>query len=164
VSRIAPHFFSLFPLVPIAAGASRPARQEGGAGDGGAIEVGGQDFDLWSYTFEMLIALAVVVALIVLIAWLLRRFSGQRLSLGSGALLRVVASVPLGDRRLVAVLRVGGRYYLLGIAPAEISLLAELEADEVERNLRGGEVAAEGGFARLLRRLLRGKPEEGGEG
>ena len=158
MSQAASHFF------PLGAVASQAAQQEGGSGDGGAIGVGGQEFDLWSYTFEMLIALAVVVALIVLIAWLLRRFSGQRLSLGPGALLRVVASVPLGDRRLVAVLRVGGRYYLLGIAPSDISLLAELEADEVERNLRGGEVADEGGFARLLRRVLRGKSEEGGKG
>ena len=118
--------------------------------------------DYWGSFLTMMLALALVIGLIVLVAWLIKLFFGRRLAMGGGSLLQLVASVPLGDRRFISVLRVGERYYLVGISSAEISLLSTLDPDDVKTWLEGDKQdAAEGGFAGLLRRL-RGRGGESG--
>jgi len=99
--------------------------------------------DYWSSFGAMLLALAVMVM-------------GRKFSLGGGGLIQLVASVPLGERRFISVLRVGERYYLIGISSGDISLLSTLEPEEVKPFLESGEGAAGMGFARLLRRFRRG--------
>lgn len=130
------------------------------AGEEGEEPTGGRDFDFWSYTINMLLALGVVIGLIFLVAWLFRGTVGRRMSLGSKGLLQMVNSVPMGDRRFISVLRVGERYYLVGITSAEINLLAELDPEEVKRYLEGDSEPERTGFAKLLSRL-RGGQESG---
>jgi len=112
--------------------------------------------DYWSSFGAMLLALAVVVGLIILVVWLLKMVMGRKFSLGGGGLIQLVAPVPLGERRFISVLRVGERYYLIGISSGDISLLSTLEPEEVKPFLESGEGAAGMGFARLLRRFRRG--------
>jgi len=118
-----------------------------------------RDFDIWPYVINLVLALAVVIALILLITWLLKLTMGRKFSFGSSGLLQVVASVPLGDRRFISVIRVGKRYYLIGISSGEISLLSTLDADEIKPYVETGGAAEEGGFARLLKRFRGEKPE-----
>ena len=119
--------------------------------------------DYWGSFLTMMFALALVIGMIVLVAWLLKFFFGRRLALGGGSLLQLVASVPLGERRFISVLRVGERYYLVGISSAEISLLSTLDPDDVKTWLEGDKQdAGESGFARLLRRLRGEGGESGG--
>ena len=135
---------------------------EGGTTQGAAAQLPGGDY--WGSFLTMMLALALVIGLIVLIAWMIKFFFGRRLALGGGSLLQLVASVPLGDKRFISVLRVGERYYLIGISSAEISLLSTLDPDDVKTWLEGErQGAAESGFAKMLRRL-RGEGGEGGGG
>lgn len=150
---------SLILLIPACVWAQDP---DGGENGQDLLDNGRDEFPFWSYAGNMLMALLIVVSVILLVAWVLSRLSGRRHSLGSGGLLQLIASVPLGDRRFISVLRVGTRYYLIGISTQDIRLLSELENDEVDRYIKAGPTDTEGGFARILRRL-RGRAEEEAE-
>ncbi len=68
-------------------------------------------------------ALAVVLALIGALAWLLRR---STLARRAGKGLGVEAALSLGERRSLVVVTVEGRRLLLGLAPNAVSLVTEL--------------------------------------
>ena len=61
------------------------------------------------------------------ITWLLRRGVLARRATGA---LAIESSLALGDRRSLVVLTVEGRRLLLGLAPAQISLVTELQPRE----------------------------------
>jgi len=70
-------------------------------------------------------ALALVIALIFGLAWLLRRLPGTGLCTGDG--LRVIAGMSLGGKERAMVVDINGTQLLLGITPGAISLLHTLE-------------------------------------
>jgi flagellar protein FliO/FliZ len=72
-------------------------------------------------------SLAVVVGLLFLIA----RFANKRFTSGSGAAVQVVARQSLTKGSGVAVLTVGTRVLVVGTTDQQVSLLAELEPDEL---------------------------------
>jgi flagellar biosynthetic protein FliO len=73
-----------------------------------------------------LVATAVVLALIVVLAWLLKRgtlvWPGRR----PGAPVAVETAIPLGERRSLVIVAVEGRRLLLGLTPSTVSLVTEL--------------------------------------
>lgn len=69
-------------------------------------------------------SLAVVLALISALAWLLRR---GLLARRSGKGLGIESALPLGERRSLVVVTVEGRRLLLGLAPNAVSLVTELQ-------------------------------------
>jgi len=120
------------PLVPAAAPAARQAVQVGQsvpdtAGLGGTLA-----------------ALMLVVALIILLAWVLKKLPGTGLRSLPG--LRVVATLPVGPRERAVVVDCGGQQLLLGVTAHGISLLHTLPEP-----LR--EAPAQAGFAELLARM-----------
>jgi flagellar protein FliO/FliZ len=141
-----------------AATAASAAPESGKDGQGMPAEEP-REFDFWSYALNMLVVLAIAIGLIFLLFWILRVITGRRLSLGSGGLIQVIASLPLGDRRFISVMRVGAHYYLIGISAGEITMLSELDREEVERHLNQEPKQGEGGFAAVLRRIT-GKRKE----
>jgi flagellar protein FliO/FliZ len=73
-----------------------------------------------------LMAVFVVLGLVALFAWLLRRgVFGPLVRRGSSPI-AVETAVPIGERRSVVVVAVEGRRLLLGLAPGQITLLTEL--------------------------------------
>lgn len=77
------------------------------------------------------LSLGLVLALIVLCAWLLRRFGGPRLR--PSQRLQVLASVPLGQRERLALVDVDGQRLLIGVAPGRVDLLRDCGAGEQSR-------------------------------
>lgn len=69
------------------------------------------------------LSLALVLGMIVLCAWLLRRFGGPRLA--TSQRLQVLASVPLGQRERLALVDVDGERLLIGVAPGRVELLRD---------------------------------------
>jgi flagellar protein FliO/FliZ len=65
------------------------------------------------------LSLMVVVALIVLVAWLLRRTPLGAFSRANGPL-KIVATLPLGPKERLVLVETGGSRLLLGVAPAGI--------------------------------------------
>jgi flagellar protein FliO/FliZ len=94
-------------------------------------------------------SLALVVGLLLLIA----RFANRRFKAPSGAAIQVVQRQALGRGQGVAVVSVGTRVLVLGTTEQQITLLAEVEPDEIGLDLApvepladaaGGETDEEG--------------------
>jgi flagellar protein FliO/FliZ len=85
--------------------------------------------DLGGSVFQLLFGLAVVIALVFASLWLLKRLSAPR---GEAAgLLRVVAGTAVGPRERVVIVEVGGNWLVLGVAPGQVSTLAEMPRGEL---------------------------------
>jgi flagellar protein FliO/FliZ len=75
-----------------------------------------------------LVAVVVVLALLALFAWLLRRGVFGPLGRRGVSAITVETAVALGERRSVVIVAVEGRRLLLGLAPGQISMITELRA------------------------------------
>jgi flagellar protein FliO/FliZ len=70
------------------------------------------------------IGLAIVLALIFGVAWLVRRVGP--LAGAAGAPLRIVASQAVGQRERVVVVELGERWLVLGVAPGRVQSLVTI--------------------------------------
>jgi flagellar protein FliO/FliZ len=74
-----------------------------------------------------LLAVSIVLALVGTLAWMLRRgllkLPGRR----RDQRVTVETAVSLGDRRSLVIVAVEGRRLLLGLTPAQVSLVTELD-------------------------------------
>jgi flagellar protein FliO/FliZ len=93
-----------------------------------------------------LAAVFVVLALVALFAWMLRKGVFGPLGRRGPSGITVETAVALGERRSVVVVAVEGRRLLLGLAPGQVSMLTEL---------RGGDA----GFPAALERAA-GQPPQ----
>jgi flagellar biosynthetic protein FliO len=75
----------------------------------------------WWHLGRVLVFLALLLAAA---SWLRRRW-GRRTA-GGGPLLRLVSTLPLGDKRALAVVEVESRRVLIGIGPHQVRLLCRL--------------------------------------
>lgn len=95
------------------------------------------------------VSLLLVVALIVVFAWLARR---MRLApQGAAGALRVVAQVAVGPRERVVLLAVGDRQALVGVTSAGVTSLALLDG---EARLPVGAPDGEPALAERMRAML----------
>ena len=97
---------------------------------------------------QMGLGLAVVVGLIFLLGYVMRRVGP--LAPQGGQHIRVITTYPLGPRDRLALVEVGGQQLLLGISPGRITTLHVLDEPVLD-----GEDAAGGDFARKLQAILR---------
>jgi flagellar protein FliO/FliZ len=74
------------------------------------------------------VSLAIVLGLLALIAWALRRGGFATRRFGARAVIAIETAVPLGERRSLVIVAVEGRRLLLGLAPGSVSLLTNLAA------------------------------------
>ena len=75
---------------------------------------------------KMVIGLAVVLAVMALITWILKRMVpgvGNKQSV-----VRIVGGVSVGSRERVVVLEVAGRWIVVGVAAGQVSSIANLES------------------------------------
>src|SRR3954452_6977084 len=79
-------------------------------------------------TVRLIVSLAIVVGLLLLLA----RFGARRFRGQSGALVRLVHRQPLSRTSSVAVVTVGSRVLVLGTTEHQVSILTELEPEELE--------------------------------
>jgi len=74
----------------------------------------------WQATLSML----VVVAVILLVAWIMKRVVQPRIV--GGAPLRVLGAVSVGARERVVVVEAGDTWLVLGVAPGRVSALSTM--------------------------------------
>lgn len=79
-------------------------------------------------TLRLVVSLAIVVGLLLLLA----RFGARRFHGQAGALVRVVHRQPLSRTSAVAVVTVGSRVLVLGTTEQQVSILTELEPEDLE--------------------------------
>jgi len=101
---------------------------------------------------KMVGGLAGVLALVLILYWLLRRFMpGQGIPL-KGARMRVLGRLGLGQRAQVALVRVGEEVLILGVTPGSVTLLDKLDGTQELEAGGDNQGGASGGFAQTLRR------------
>jgi flagellar protein FliO/FliZ len=79
-------------------------------------------------TIRLIVSLAIVVGLLLLLA----RFGARKFRGQAGALVRVVHRQPLSRTSAVAVVTVGTRVLVLGTTEHQVSILTELEPEELD--------------------------------
>lgn len=92
------------------------------------------------------------LAIVCLLAYAALRWLSRR-GLGRGdAAVQVLARCPLEPRRSVYLLKSAGRCFLIGVGDGPMSLLAEVDASQVEQSVGRGEEV--GRFGKTLARIL----------
>ncbi|WP_447919409.1 flagellar biosynthetic protein FliO [Achromobacter aegrifaciens] len=82
-----------------------------------------------SALLRVIVGLVLVVAAILVSAWLARRAGlTQR---GGGNLLRQVASLPLGPRQSIVVVEVENTWLVVGVSPNQLNTLHTLPAGQL---------------------------------
>ncbi len=84
------------------------------------------DFSMLANAFRYIGALLLVIALILSLVYILRRFAGKTTKIPSGYEIRVLQRVALSPKQMLYVVEVLGRILLIGATPHEIRLIAEL--------------------------------------
>lgn len=79
-------------------------------------------------TVRLVASLAIVVGLLLVLA----RFGSRKFRGASGAMVHVVHRQPLTRTSSVAVVAVGSRVLVLGTTEQQVSMLAELDPDEID--------------------------------
>lgn len=87
---------------------------------------------------QVLLGLSLVVGLILLLAWLLRRFAGMQ---GQHRGMQVVASLPLSAREKLVLVQVGDQQLLLGVAPGRVSRIERFDEPVIQPGNPAGEFA-----------------------
>ncbi len=109
---------------------------------------------------KMVGGLAGVLALLLLLYWLVRRFlPGQGVPLRS-ARMRILGRVGLGQRSQVTMVQVGEKVLVLGVTPTNVNLLDKM--DNIQELGDGGDSKADSpaGFMETLKRVA-GKENQG---
>lgn len=109
-----------------------------------------------THLFNVALGLVLIVALILVLAWFLRRF-GQGGAFNSKSM-KILATLPLGTRERLLVVDVGGQQILLGVTPSEITSLHVFETPVIDPEQAGGSSE----FSQKLMSVLQ-KKNRGGE-
>lgn len=76
---------------------------------------------------RMVFGLALVLGIMVAVAWLIKRMTP---GLKQQSVVRIVGGVSVGSRERVVVVEVAGRWLVLGVAPGQVTRLADLAPGE----------------------------------
>ena len=99
---------------------------------------------------KMFLVLIIVLGMLVLVAWLLKRFSVQQNI--PGGTIKVVAGTAVGPRERVVLVEVGETWLVVGVAPGHVSALHTMpKVDVVET---GEPSAPDKGFSSWLKQVL----------
>lgn len=79
--------------------------------------------------FKMLLGLVIVLAVMAALAWLLKRMLPGAGGMHSVA--RIVGGVSVGSRERVVVVEVAGRWIVVGVAPGQVTAIANLDIGSV---------------------------------
>jgi len=118
-------------------------------------------------SLRMIGGFLLVMSLMLLCLFALRRYGPLRFRSASGEIMSIISTLPLGDKRNLTLLRVGGEVLLLGSTVHEIKLLTRINSGAVEQikdNLESKALAEAGtAFASQMERqfstLLKDEPK-----
>lgn len=98
---------------------------------------------------RIVVGLLVVVGIIVLLAWLLRKVNAVQLGAGKG--MRIIGSYGLGAREKIILVQIADRYLLLGVTAASINCLHDFGTTAPQ----GMSEESAKGFNQVLQQVLR---------
>lgn len=108
--------------------------------------------DMASNVGQMIFGLVIVIALLVVCLWLIKRLGAPR---GSAAALKVLGAAPVGPRERVVLVELGEKILVLGVAPGNVRTLHVMDKEELPPAAAGGPAAFAGkDFAGWLKQSL----------
>jgi len=111
-------------------------------------------------TGQVVTALLFVTVLILVLAWLAKRFGYQQY--WGNRTIKLIGQMPLGSRERVVLIEVNGEQMLLGVAPGRVNYLRDIHGMKTcseEGNETGVPIRKGQEFARYLKSILaQGKP------
>ncbi len=106
-------------------------------------------FDIFA-TFGSLIF---VVALILVLAWLMKRMRIP--ALGREKDFAVIRQIPLGARERLMVVKAGDEQFVVGMTPQSIQLISKLETPLRDNSQNSSDNSISSSFAKQLNQLLK---------
>jgi flagellar biogenesis protein FliO len=91
--------------------------------------------------WRMLVGLLLVLALICIMVFALKRIVGGAPVFLDQRLGRVIGRIPLGPKAILYLVRVGGKILVVGTTPTAISLVAEITDPEIVNQMEGTRAA-----------------------
>lgn len=109
---------------------------------------------------QIIFSLLLVLAAIVLVAWLLKRMNIVRH--GSGNLLKVVGGVAIGQRERIVLVEVQDTWLVVGVGPGQIRTLHTLQKQELPdtESSPPDPSSPEKKFAKLLSTFIHPQPAD----
>ena len=104
---------------------------------------------------EVMASLLLIIGIILLVAWLVRRFG--YFAVAKKGRLSIEASLPLGTRERVVLVKAEGVYLLLGVTASRIERLHEFSKDQVEEMVSDSEKKTS--FGELMAEKLSNRTE-----
>ena len=104
---------------------------------------------------QSLLGLAMVIGILFLAAYLLRKLNGGR-GFGSHGPLRVVGGLMIGTRERIVLVEIGDTWIVVGLVPGQIRTLHTLPKGELKPGSNG-----ERHFAQWLKQITERKNEDG---
>lgn len=101
---------------------------------------------------QVVFSLFLVLAAIVLAAWILKRINFPQY--GAGNLLKVVSGVAVGQRERIVLVEVGDTWLVVGVAPGQVRTLHSLPKSEVPAELGSNPQAGDGKFQGWLKQMM----------
>ncbi|WP_022664708.1 flagellar biosynthetic protein FliO [Desulfospira joergensenii] len=109
------------------------------------------DSEIWIAFFRTFSMLFLVLALLLLIFYLLRRFSARKGLKGSGQLIRVLATHHLSPKEKLVLVNVMEETILIGVTPSAISKISTMDKSV---SISEDKMQEKGGFSGFLGRAL----------
>ena len=108
--------------------------------------------DMTAATIKMMASLALIVGIIVLMFYLLKRFKGLARVASEGPRMRIVGSLPIAPKRSVTVVEVEGKWLVLGVGSESVNFLCSITPTKPETEKNQPINGSEGAFQKILQR------------
>ncbi len=117
------------------------------ADDGAEVLAAASPVSTSNMIFQVLIALAIVTAAILALAWVVKRLGNTHLLQHRD--LKILSTMPLGTREKVILIEVENQKILLGVTPSNISSLHVFNTSEENSGSESGENKTDNKFDRV---------------
>lgn len=108
---------------------------------------------------RMIVGLGIVIAVIIGLAWFLRRLG--RVGHNAGGQLKILGGLAVGQRERVVLIQVGEQQLLVGVAPGRVQTLHVLDQPLEDVQGQGSSARArQGAFADRLHRAMQQQNEK----
>lgn len=101
---------------------------------------------------QVLFSLLLVLAAVVLVAWILKRINLPQQ--GAGSLLKVIGGVAVGQRERIVLLEVNDTWLVVGVAPGQVSALHSMPKAALPVPQAGLPTSVDGKFQGWLKQMI----------
>lgn len=110
---------------------------------------------------QLIKVLLIFVFVLAMTYYVTRWIGGYQKAHSCGKKLKLVETMNLGSNKMISIVRAGSKYLVVAVGKEEMSLLAELSADEVQ-DLTDNETVTQESFQEIFNKLKDKLPKKQG--